>query len=389
MDKAFLLIWGVVLVFGEEAKAAPVVAMLLGILAAAAGYVEVRVKLRAAGAILFAAGCFFLPELIFFLPVLFYDSVMERRLWWIFAAVPVLGIYYSDAGMEQSVLGIWVVSLAAGILLGLRSGRAEMLAEEMIRLRDTSTELNLVLREKNKDLLEKQDYEIYLATLRERNRIAREIHDNVGHMLSRSILQMGALSTVHKEEPLHGQLCSVNETLNLAMNSIRESVHDLHDDSIDLRQAVMEATREMSGEYQVNLDYDMSPEVPQSVKYCFIATVKEAVSNIVKHSDADRVTVILREHPGFYQLTVEDNGTTARQKGYSIRQGDLGRGLEGKLGEMREETAAKKLREPESGIGLLNMCERVEALHGTFRIHTENGFVVFISIPKANSSTTQ
>ena len=61
-----------------------------------------------------------------------------------------------------------------------------------------------MLQEKNKNLMEKQDYEIYLATLRERNRIAREIHDNVGHMPSRSILQMGALITIHKEEPLHG-----------------------------------------------------------------------------------------------------------------------------------------------------------------------------------------
>ena len=66
-----------------------------------------------------------------------------------------------------------------------------------------------MLQEKNKNLMEKQDYEIYLATLRERNRIAREIHDNVGHMLSRSILQMGALITIHKEEPLHGQLAGV------------------------------------------------------------------------------------------------------------------------------------------------------------------------------------
>ncbi len=42
----------------------------------------------------------------------------------------------------------------------------------------------------------------------------QEIHDNVGHMLSRSILQMGALITIHKEEPLHGQLAGVGETLN-------------------------------------------------------------------------------------------------------------------------------------------------------------------------------
>lgn len=45
-----------------------------------------------------------------------------------------------------------------------------------------------------------QDYEIYLATLKERNRIAREIHDNVGHMLTRSILQLGALSVINKDE---------------------------------------------------------------------------------------------------------------------------------------------------------------------------------------------
>lgn len=63
-------------------------------------------------------------------------------------------------------------------------------------MRDTDTELKLVMEQRNRELLEKQDNEIYLATLRERNRIAREIHDNVGHMLSRSILQVGALATI-------------------------------------------------------------------------------------------------------------------------------------------------------------------------------------------------
>lgn len=39
-----------------------------------------------------------------------------------------------------------------------------------------------------------------LATLNERNRIAREIHDNVGHLLSRSLLQVGALQVVNRDE---------------------------------------------------------------------------------------------------------------------------------------------------------------------------------------------
>ena len=55
--------------------------------------------------------------------------------------------------------------------------------QEYRKTRDDSKERNLLLHEKNRSLIEKQDYEIYTATLQERNRIAREIHDNVGHLL--------------------------------------------------------------------------------------------------------------------------------------------------------------------------------------------------------------
>jgi len=245
---------------------------------------------------------------------------------------------------------------AVAVILALRTTKLLTLDHELIRLRDTSTELNLVLKEKNKDLMEKQDYEIYLATLHERNRIAREIHDHVGHMLSRSILQIGALATIHKEEPLHEQLRQVNETLNQAMTNIRESVHDLHDESIDLKQSITEATKALRDTHSVTVDYDMSPGVPRNVKYCIISTVKEAVSNIIKHSNADRVLFILREHPGFFQLAIEDNGTN----------------LPG---------SAEGLME-KSGIGLNNMRERTESLNGIFRINIDKGFKISITIPR-------
>ena len=92
-----------------------------------------------------------------------------------------------------------------------------LIEERYRRTRDDGVEKNLLLREKNQSILKNQDYEIYTATLRERNRIAREIHDNVGHMLSRAILMVGAMKAVHGEGDLKGPLGQLNETLNAAM----------------------------------------------------------------------------------------------------------------------------------------------------------------------------
>ena len=71
--------------------------------------------------------------------------------------------------------------------------------------------------------MEKQETEVHLATLKERNRIAREIHDNVGHMLSRSILQLGALKALNHDSSLSAPLSELHKTLNTAMDSIRTS----------------------------------------------------------------------------------------------------------------------------------------------------------------------
>ena len=291
--------------------------------------------------------CLFYPAFIIFMPLILYYS-MWYKLYGAYVVLAV-GLPYIDI-FEQWV---WLTIITVTMLSALLSYYSKHLSElenKLIVLRDTSRERDLLLQEKNKELIEKQDYEIYLATLKERNRIAREIHDNVGHMLTRSILQVGALKAIHKDEPLNGQLESVNETLNQAMTSIRKSVHNLHDDAVDLRGAIEEATKEVRENYKLTLDYDMSHHVARNVKYCFIATVKEAMSNIVKYSNGDKVTIMMREHPGFYQMSIEDNGTI------------------------------KATNKP--GIGLINMKERVENLGGTIHFKNENGFCIFITVKK-------
>lgn len=364
-DKVVLSILCTVLLMGETDFTRPVIVTLVTLTLAALTIYFTKQRTAIVLLVLFAACCVIEPMFTFFLPLLFYDCY-RYSFWWGFASLGAL-IRAWDLYEPWEML-LWAGLSLMAVLLSYRTKRMEELKQDWIHLRDTSTELNMVMRQRNKELLEKQDYEVHLATLKERNRIAREIHDHVGHMLSRSILQVGALTTIHKEEPLHEQLTSINDTLNQAMNNIRESVHDLHDESIDLKQAIVDTTKEMREKYDLHFEYDMSKAVPRTIKYCFIAIIKEAMSNIVKHSNADTVTIILREHPGFYQLSVEDNGTLNKDA------------------EKAKTAQAKSDVLSEHGIGLSNMKERVEALNGTLHIQKENGYKIFVSIRKTEEA---
>lgn len=217
-------------------------------------------------------------------------------------------------------------------------------------MRDDSTERNILLKEKNRNLLEQQDAEIYTATLKERNRIAREIHDNVGHLLSRSILVTAAIKAMNQEEAIELPLSQLEETLSSAMTSIRSSVHDLHDESINLKEVVSGLVKDFTF-CPVTFSYDCGYQLPREVKYCFIAIIKEGLTNISRHSNATRVHLSLVEHPGFFQLTLHDNGTT-----FSAREN--------------------------SGIGLTNMRDRVETLNGYIKITHDDGFRIFVTLPK-------
>ena len=128
------------------------------------------------------------------------------------------------------------MGICLGGILWYRSASYEKLSQNYKKVRDDGIEHNLLLKEKNKTLIEKQNYEIYAATLKERNRIAREIHDHVGHMLSRAILLTGAMKTVFRDPSAKEPLSQLEDTLNTAMNNIRESVHDLHNEAVNLRE---------------------------------------------------------------------------------------------------------------------------------------------------------
>lgn len=299
-------------------------------------------------ALLLAASVFF-PKFLIFAPAVLFDMLEKGRN----KAGVVLGglCAYFYMGREPEMFVLLASGCVFAGMLSYRSRQCKGLSLEYRQMRDDSTELNLALKEKNRNLLQNQDYEIYTATLKERNRIAREIHDNVGHMLSRAILMVGAMKTVNRAKEMEEPLGQLEETLHTAMTNVRESVHDLHDDSVNLKEVLISLAKANTF-CPVHLSYDMGYAVPREVKYSFIAIVKEALNNIAKHSNADRTDIVVREHPGLYQLIIEDNGYNETKK-----QG-------------------------EGGIGIRNMKDRVSSLGGRLQITSEKGFRIYITVPK-------
>lgn len=296
----------------------------------------------------FLALSLFFPCLVYFLPLILYDLV-EQNLWICCGFCAFSLVIFGSMAYNSGSLALFILCLLSA-LLSLEHKHARMEGEKFIHLQDSATEHDLLLQKSNQRLKEAQDANIYMATIQERNRIAREIHDNVGHLLTRSLLQTGAIETLNKDETLAPAIASLRETLNTAMTNIRESVHDMHDEAVNLASALKNLTEEVSA-FPIHLTYDCKPAMDKTIKYAFIAITKEAINNAVKHSNCTEMSILLREHPSFYQFVIQDNGTNI-----SI--------------------------EDTSGIGLNNMQERIKEVHGTMQISTEHGFRIYITIMK-------
>lgn len=304
--------------------------------------------------ILYTILCFFLPSLILFFPILCYDILLSK----IQSAclMGILPILLNFSNLPSFYTFLPIVFLGITFLLRYKTETMEKQKEAYNLYRDKATELSLNLEIKNKELLEKQDYEVNIATLKERNRIAMEIHDNVGHLLSRSILQIGAMLARNPEQMIKENLETVNRTLGEAMNSIRNSVHNIHKESLLLEPQIQDIIEHFHF-CEIQLDDTISQNPDANITYAIITILKEALSNIIKHSNASLVTITLKEHPALYQFIIHDNGTNI-QKEENFKE----------------------------GIGIHNMEQRIQALHGNFHITTDRGFKIFISIPKGENT---
>ncbi|MGK7953048.1 MAG: sensor histidine kinase [Xenococcaceae cyanobacterium] len=175
------------------------------------------------------------------------------------------------------------------------------------------------------------------ATLDERNRIAREIHDSVGHALTAQTIQLNNAIAFWQIEPnkAYQFLTEAKELVTTALKEIRHSVSTLRADPLEgksLKDALDFLIQEFSYRTKIIPLYTnyLSVSLSKEVKLTIYRIVQEALTNIAKHSKAMEVIVNLQTFPKYLRLIIEDNG-----KGFNPKQNTTGFGLQG----MRERVA--------------------------------------------------
>ena len=369
-DKSIVLACCIAAAMGLAVDARLVAAFCLGVIATSAAEVARGERARRASeaaSYVFIIAAVFAPSFVPFAPLAFYDIArrVRREHAWVALNTGVVFVLALVADLRAGALATRTLLLTAilsvaATLLSLRTAQLEREQERMRRTRDKLQERALALEARNRDLADRQDYEVELATLAERARIAREIHDNVGHQLTRASLQTEALRVVHANEPgVAADFADIKHTVDEALQLVRTSVHALNDNATDLSvqlERIAEGARSDNGP-QIELEV-LTEHAPANVANCFAAVLREALSNTIRHAHAQAVTVRCMEHPSFYQLIVTDDGANA---------------------------IPASSRNAVEGMGLGSMRERVEALGGTFTAGPRAGapgWRVFATIPK-------
>ena len=369
-DKSIVLACCIAAALGLAVDARLVAAFCLGVVVASLAEIAQGERARRASeaaSYAYIMVAVFAPSFAPFAPLALYDIARRVRREHVWGALGAGAIFvcalvadYRAGTLPARALLLTAILSVAATLLSLRTAQLEREQQHMRRIRDELQERALVLEARNRDLADRQDYEVELATLAERARIAREIHDNVGHQLTRASLQAEALRVVHANEPgVAADFADVKRTVDEALQLVRASVHALNDNATDLSvqlERIVEDARSDGGP-QIELEV-LAEHAPANVANCFAAILREALSNTMRHTRAQNVIVRCMEHPSFYQLVVSDDGTGAAK------------------------TNSRGIAE---GMGLGSMRERVEALGGTFTAGPRagaGGWRVFATVPK-------
>jgi len=200
----------------------------------------------------------------------------------------------------------------------------------------------------NRKLIKAQEEIEHLAKVAERERIARDLHDVLGHTLSVIILKSELASKLMDRDPLRAgnEIREVEQISRQALSDVREAIRGYRAQGLSAELAQAKATLETAG-VSVKCEVAKIP-LPALHESVLSMAVKEGVTNVVRHAQARNCSLRLAQQNGSCLLAIEDDGCGGQHS---------------------------------EGNGLRGMRERVEMLGGTLTRESQTGTRLTITIP--------
>lgn len=269
---------------------------------------------------------------------------------------------YYESAVQQYLLSIYNVMISMNIasfiiysVCVIQGQRGTI--HEVNMLYDKLSEANENLQKANTQL---QDYAMItekMGETKERNRLAREIHDTLGHLLTGISAGLdGCIATVLKSpEDTKRQLEVISDVAREGIQDVRRSVNELRPDSIErlsLEYAVTKMITDINSLTQTKIYLDASVsrlKYDEDEENAIYRVIQESITNSIRHGNASEIWVTMKEVCSELIIVIKDNGTGCM--------------------------------EIKKGFGTKHMQERIKMLDGTISFDGSDGFKVEARIP--------
>jgi signal transduction histidine kinase len=251
---------------------------------------------------------------IIFLPIL-VDIIYEFKNVYAFLY---LGVVFVVVGYTNTIeqLIYFAVEVAPIIFLGIilrEQSQKKLKAQELYdRIREDEEELKKL----NCELESYANTIEEIAVLRERNRISREIHDNVGHSLSTIRIQLGAIENISREKckPAAEMCNNLAEFTKKSLEDVRDAVRAMKPREFEEYEGII-IISEMVKNFKKLTDIDVQLRVSEKVwklnsdqSMAIYRIIQEFLSNSLKHGKAKKVNIFLNFLEDSLRIHLKDNG---------------------------------------------------------------------------------
>ncbi len=270
-------------------------------------------------------------------------------------------IKYYDAHMQQYLIGGYNVLISLNIIIFIVFciyviQSQQGIIEKVNSLYSQLSQKNEELENANEELKQFADIKEKMGKTKERNRLAREIHDTLGHTLTGISAGIDACITTIDNSPqvTKKQLEVISKVTRDGIGEIRRSVNELRPDALErlsLESAIRNMINDMTSVAQTEVYFQCESNLKfdEDEENTIYRIVQESITNALRHGKANKIWVTIRKVDSELHLQIRDNG---------IGCSDM-----------------------KMGFGTKHMQERIQMLHGTVTYKSNNGFLVEAVIP--------